>query len=256
MTCYIEFWTAVLVMQSEHAGWPYYIAKLSNTGSVPRCLCTWKCSYRIIHECNTSSFHYIQQYAPDIVTIRIPLNGDQLCGQVYAHLPWPNYGHHWCRQQIKVSWDYGYLSRRKCSRRSTVFAQSSCFNFKTISVTDFNSPGIINFHFPWPNYGYCYSLRQLKGLAHADLAKKHFLYELLLCYVRLLCSINFCFGPVEMRQFKINCSGLEIDWGFLPPPPPPPPSSYLRNAYYVITFCCFSQFFCRQTIDSGVVSST
>ena len=23
-------------------------------------------------------------------------------------------------------------------------------------------------------------------------------------FVRLLCSINFCFGPVEMRQFKNN----------------------------------------------------
>ena len=30
--------------------------------------------------------------------------------------------------------------------------------------------------------------------------------------MRLLCSINFCFGPVEMRQFKNNCSGLKIDW--------------------------------------------
>ena len=54
----------------------------------------------------------------------------------------------------------------------------------------------------------------LKGLAHADLAKKidFFLHEFLLFYVRLLCSINFCFGPVEMRQFKNKCSGLKIDW--------------------------------------------
>ena len=24
--------------------------------------------------------------------------------------------------------------------------------------------------------------------------------------------MNFCFGPVKM-QFKINCSGIKIDWG-------------------------------------------
>ena len=28
--------------------------------------------------------------------------------------------------------------------------------------------------------------------------------------MRLLCSINFCFGPFELRQFKNNCSGLKI----------------------------------------------
>ena len=55
--------------------------------------------------------------------------------------------------------------------------------------------------------------------------------------MRLLCIINFRFGPVEMREFK-NCSGLKIDWES-----PPPPCSYLRNAYYVITFCCFTQTF-------------
>ena len=59
----------------------------------------------------------------------------------------------------------------------------------------------------------------------------------MLFYVRLLCIINFCFGPVEMRQFKNNCSGLKIDWGS------PPGCSYLRNVYYVITFCCFTQVF-------------
>ncbi len=82
-----------------------------------------------------------------------------------------------------------------------------------------------------------FALCVLKGLVHADLAKKLFLHECLLFYVRLLCSINFCFGPVEMRQFKNNCSGLKIDWGS------PPGCSYLRNAYYVITFCCFTQVF-------------
>ena len=88
--------------------------------------------------------------------------GDQLCGHVYV--AWPNYSNHCCRQQIKVSWDQGYLSGRKCSQRSIVSAQSSFFNFKTISVTDFNSPGITNLCFPWPNYGYCYSLRESKCL--------------------------------------------------------------------------------------------
>ena len=50
-----------------------------------------------------------------------------------------------------------YLSGRKCSQsvplvnqRRIVSAQNSCFNFKTISVTDFNTPGITNFCFSWP----------------------------------------------------------------------------------------------------------
>ena len=43
-------------------------------------------------------------------------------------------------------------------------------------------------------------LPPLKGLAHEDWAKKRFfVHEVLLFYVRLLCSMNFCFGPVEMR---------------------------------------------------------
>ena len=37
------------------------------------------------------------------LTIRAPLNWDQLCGHIYAHLAWPNYSNHCCRQQIKVS---------------------------------------------------------------------------------------------------------------------------------------------------------
>ena len=48
------------------------------------------------------------------------------------------------------------------------------------------------------------------------LLNKLFLHEMLLFYVRLLCSINFCCGPVEMRQFKTNSSGLKIDWGSHP----------------------------------------
>ena len=35
---------------------------------------------------------------------------------------------------------------------------------------------------------------------------KNELHEFLLFYVRLLCSINFRFGPFEIRQFKPNCS--------------------------------------------------
>ena len=63
----------------------------------------------------------------------------------------------------------------------------------------------------------------LKGLAHADLAKKRVsfcccccFHDFLLFHVRLLYSINFCFGPFEMRQFKNNCSGPKIDCGSPP----------------------------------------
>ena len=38
---------------------------------------------------------------PEIVTIRAPLNGDQLCGHVYVASP--NYSNQCCKQQIKVS---------------------------------------------------------------------------------------------------------------------------------------------------------
>ena len=68
-----EFWTVVLVMLSVRAGWPKYIANYSHMRSVPRCLCAWKCSDRIIHVFKTSCFHSILQYPPDIVTIRVPL---------------------------------------------------------------------------------------------------------------------------------------------------------------------------------------
>ena len=104
----------------------------------------------------------IWQYAPAIVTVRAPLHGDQLCGHVYV--AWPNYSNHCYRQQMRVSWDMGYLSGHKCSQRSIVCAQSSCFNFESISVIYFNSPGMTNESFLWPNYGYCYSLRQSKCL--------------------------------------------------------------------------------------------
>ena len=81
----------------------------------------------------------------------------------------------------------------------------------------------------------------LKGLAHADLAKEKLfvvvLHEYLLFYVRFFCGIHFCICPFEIRQFKTNCDGLKIDWGS------PHGCNYLWNAYYVITFCCFTQVF-------------
>ena len=47
-------------------------------------------------------------------------------------------------------------------------------------------------------------------------------------------SITFCFGPFEIWQLRNNCSGIKTDWGYHFG------CSYLRNAYYVITFCCFT----------------
>ena len=111
---------------------------------------------------NVMPFNSVLQYAADIVTIRVPLNGDQLCGRIYV--AWPNDSNRCCRQHIKVSWDQGYLSGQKCSLTSILSAQSSCFNFKTMLVTYFHSAGITNLCFPWPNYGYCYSLRESKCL--------------------------------------------------------------------------------------------
>ena len=111
---------------------------------------------------NVILFNSILKYAPDIVTTRAPLNGDQLCGHVY--IAWPNYSNHCCKEQIKVSWDKGYLSGRTCSQGSIASAQSSCINFKTISVSNVNCLGITNLCFPWPNYTYCYSLMESKCL--------------------------------------------------------------------------------------------
>ena len=50
--------------------------------------------------------------------------------------------------------------------------------------------------------------------------------------MRLLCSISFCFGPFELRQFKSNCSGLKTDWGS-------PSAAAIYGMR--ITFCCFTQ---------------
>ena len=46
--------------------------------------------------------------------------------------------------------------------------------------------------------------------------KTIFLHEVLLFYVRFFCSINFCFGPFEIRQFKTNCSVLINRLGISP----------------------------------------
>ena len=100
-----EFWTAVLVMPSEHAAWPYYLANYSHMGSVPRCLCTLKSSDRIIHVRNTSCFHSILQYSPWKFDHKSSAKWGISCGHVYDHLAWPNYNNHCCWQQIKVSWD-------------------------------------------------------------------------------------------------------------------------------------------------------
>ena len=91
----------------------------------------------------------------------------------------------------------------------------------------------------------------LKGTGPRRFGKKQKTKKTLF-YVRSLCSINFCSGSVEMRQFKNNCSGLKIDRGS------PHGCSYLRNAYYVITFCCFTQMFVDSAYkhDDGVVSCT
>ena len=98
-----EFWTAVLVMPSEHAAWPDYMAKYSH-----RCQCQDVCLHKSFqidsHMCATChAFIPFCSMHPEILTIRAPLNGDQLCGHV--HGAWPNYSNHCCRQQIKVSWD-------------------------------------------------------------------------------------------------------------------------------------------------------
>ena len=74
--------------------------------------------------------------------------------------------------------------------------------------------------------------------------KNNFLHEFLLFYIRFFCSINFCFGPFEIPQFKTNCSVLKIDWDL------PTWCSYLWNTYYIITFGCLTHIFvdlaCKQ----------
>ena len=102
-----KFWTTVLVMPSEHAAWPYNMANYSHMGLMPRCLSLYVLENVQIksYMCATHVFIPFCSMHPDILTIRVLLNEDQLCGQVYAHFVWPNYSNHYCRQQMKVSWN-------------------------------------------------------------------------------------------------------------------------------------------------------
>ena len=83
----------------------------------------------------------------------------------------------------------------------------------------------------------------LNWLNHAGLAKK-MIFCKKLYYVWFFCSINFCFSPFEFASFNTKCDDLKIYWGS------PQECSYLRNAYYVIIFCCFAHAFvdsaCKQ----------
>ena len=95
----------------------------------------------------------------------------------------------------------------------------------------------------------------LKGLAHADLAKKRrFFCMNFYCFMcDYYVDMNFCFGPVEIRQFKNNCSGLKIDWGS------PPRVQLFTECVLRHYILLFYTRFCRlglQTIDNGVVSGT
>ena len=72
-------------------------------------------------------------------------------------------------------------------------------------------------------------------------------------YVQFFCSINFCSGPFEIRQFKTNCSVLKIDWG----------SPHMVQLFTECVLChyilLFYTHFCRlglQTTDSGLISGT
>ena len=114
-----------------------------------------------MHVCSTSCFHSILRYAPEMLSIRAPLN--RLCGHVYAHLTWPNYNNHCCRQQIKACWDEGYLSGRKCPRVTLYLPKvhaliSKQFQYQILKVLG------LQMCFPWPNYANCYSLRECKYL--------------------------------------------------------------------------------------------
>ena len=70
--------------------------------------------------------------------------------------------------------------------------------------------------------------------------------------MRLLCSINFCFGPVEMRQFKNNCSGIKIDWDL------PLGAAIYGMRISSLHFVVFTQSFVDSAYkhDNGVVSDT
>ena len=74
----------------------------------------------------------------------------------------------------------------------------------------------------------------------------------LLFYVRLLCSINFCFGPVEMWQFKNNCSGLKLIGDL------PPGAAIYGMRITSLHFVVLHSFFRLglQTMDNGGVAGT
>ena len=67
-------------------------------------------------------------------------------------------------------------------------------------------------------------------------------------YVALISALVL----LKCGNSKNNRSGLKIDWGSAHG------CSYLRNAHYVITFCCFTQVFVDSAYkhDNGVVSGT
>ena len=127
-----QFWWCRQNMQRDHATWliiaiwgqfqDVYVLKNVQIDSYMCATC-----HAFIPFC---SMH------PEMLTIRALLNGDQLCGHVYV--AWPNYSNHCCRQQIKVSWDYGYLPGRKLSQSNTVSAQSSCLNLILINLCVFH----------------------------------------------------------------------------------------------------------------------
>ena len=98
-----EFWTAVLMMLSELAVWPYYMANYSLWG---QCQDVYVVKNVQIVSYMCAACHAFIPFCskhPEILTVRALLNGDQLCGHVY--IAWPNYSNYCCRQQIMVSWD-------------------------------------------------------------------------------------------------------------------------------------------------------
>ena len=79
----------------------------------------------------------------------------------------------------------------------------------------------------------------LKGLVHADLAKKT-----CFCFV-LFCMNSYCFMcdyyvALISALVLLKCGNLRIIVWFKNRLGIFPRCSYLRNAYYVITFCCFT----------------
>ena len=93
----------------------------------------------------------------------------------------------------------------------------------------------------------------IKGTGPHRFDPQIFFVEVLFFYVRFFCSINFCFGPFEIRQFKTNYNVLKIDWGSL----------HMVQLFPECILChyilLFYTRFCRlglQTIDSGLISGT